>query len=186
MSDLSAHVPVFSKWDVYAVRIWYSSDLDRSWGLKNNHWSISMTDSHDIHMKHCRLNWQQLTFSPWGGMANCNSRTEGLPCSTCDRRTGYRRFCRGSAAVRSSCGMESSRWELMIIGFPRWNCLLLVRWGWPRRSASRWIGRWYGRKLLIRPFLNAIGIQLIAEDKDLDVPGKWESESHPIKLGADR
>lgn len=128
----------------------------------------------------------KLTFSPWGGMANCNSRTEGLTCSTCDRRTGYRRFCRGSAAVRSSCGMESSRWELMIIGFPRWNCLLFVRWGWPRRSASRWIGRWYGRKLLIRPFLNAIGIQLIAEDKDLDVPGKWESESHPIELGVDR
>lgn len=46
-------------------------------------------------------------------MASCSSRTDWLTCSTCDRCTGYSLFWRGSAAVRSSWGMESSRDEIM-------------------------------------------------------------------------
>lgn len=68
-------------------------------------------------------------------MANCNSRIEGLICSTCDSRTGYSLFCRGSAAVRNSCGIESSRWELI------WLRVVLEM----KRIVGSW-GQWKLRK----------------------------------------
>lgn len=53
------------------------------------------------------------TLFSWGGRANSRSRTEGLTCSMCDNRTGCSLFCRGSAAVRNSWGIESSLLEVI-------------------------------------------------------------------------
>lgn len=79
---------------------------------------------------------------------------EGLTSSTCDRRTRYSLFCRGSAAVRSSCGIEASRWELIT---PRRDAGVMVMGGLVDRgrrklrgSASGGIGWDNGRNPLIR------------------------------------